>query len=77
MGCANYFLEFYGIPQFIADIDAAREYNAGSIFDCILDCISTRKFAETFKDADIKYGKSPLQFRQRFILEAIENGGFF
>jgi hypothetical protein len=79
LGCANYIIECYGIYEFLADIDANREYwrecdpitgEASCIHTC-LTWLSEEGFSDFMKQHDIPEAlgvSSALEWRQRYML---------
>ena len=76
VGNANHVLECYGIRQFFADIDSAREFwrDGGGIIGSVLDHISTAGFHELCVLLDMDF-YTPHEYRQRYVVNAILRKG--
>ena len=77
MGVGNYLIEFYGIHNFLADIDRDREFwrDGDHIVSTVLDYLSGEGFGKLLADVDVEYKSSAHEFRQRHLLSAINNQG--
>ncbi|WP_220182508.1 hypothetical protein, partial [Kluyvera ascorbata] len=79
---STYLIDQYGVSRFFTDIENGYRYPdprspAGTVTHTLLTWASNEGFRELCRELDMGDYESPLQFRQRFILEAIKQKGYF
>lgn len=79
---ATRLIERYGVSRFFTDVEDGYRYPdpaspAGTVVHSLLTWASCEGFRELCRELDFGDYKSPLHFRQRFILEEIRQKGYF
>jgi hypothetical protein len=78
MGWGDFILAVYGVQEFIADIDASRQYwrepNGDSIIGAYLTWLAEEGFGDFMAQYDQQYATAH-EFRQRYMLRAISRIG--
>ena len=74
MGVVSHIINLYGISNFITDIDRGREYwrDGDHLVSSVLDYAMEGGFAKLFEEVDVDYKSCALEFRQRYILNALK-----
>jgi hypothetical protein len=75
LGRANYLIEYYGIHEFIADIDAGRDYwresanGSESVIQSCLSWVMDEGFSSFFDQFELSWPHSTrLQWQQRYMI---------
>ena len=79
MGVANNIIRFYGVSEFLDDIDRGREFwrDGDHLISACLDHVAGVGFSKFLEDVDIEFKSSAHEFRQRHILRALQrNNGY-
>jgi hypothetical protein len=74
IGCADRILDLYGLQELLVDIDNGREFwrEGGGIVGAILEWVTGAGFDKFFERYEGKFPwRSALEFRQRFITQAM------
>lgn len=79
---ATNLIERYGVPRFVADVEAGYRYPdpecpAGNVIYTLLDWASNEGFWQVIREITGEEYASPAQYRQRYLLAALKERGFF
>ncbi|MER4926996.1 hypothetical protein J9B76_29420, partial [Klebsiella pneumoniae] len=79
---ATNLIERYGVPRFVADVEAGYRYPdpecpAGNVIYTLLDWASNDGFWQVIREITGEEYASPAQYRQRYLLAALKERGFF
>ena len=69
-----YILGLYGVEQFFADVDAARDFDRDGITGHCLAWLAGPGFGALASEHGSKRWHDALEFRQRYILDALRKG---
>ncbi|HHH0001541.1 TPA: hypothetical protein ACPZFO_004631, partial [Yersinia enterocolitica] len=72
----------YGIPRFLAEVESGYRYptpecRAGNFIYTLLDWAANEGFWRVIRDITGEEFHSPAQYRQRFLIAALKERGFF